>query len=39
MVLERPRVLYLDPQAARRRLSSSGSQEKALILLARLEHI
>jgi hypothetical protein len=31
MVLEESRVLYLDPKAAKRRLSSSGSQEKTLI--------
>ena len=31
MVLEKePRVLHLDPKAARRRLSSAGSQEEAL---------
>ena len=30
MVLEEPRVLHLDPKAARRELSSAGSQEEGL---------
>jgi hypothetical protein len=30
LVLEEPRVLHLDLKAARRRLSSAGSQEKGL---------
>ena len=30
MVLEEPRVLHLDPKAARRALSSTGSLEKSL---------
>jgi hypothetical protein len=31
--LEEPRVLHLDPEAARRRLSSAGSQEEALFCI------
>jgi hypothetical protein len=39
MVPEEPRVLLLDPKAARRRLSSTGSQEKNYLpYLAEPEH-
>ena len=31
LVLEEPRVLHLDAKATRRRLSSAGSQEEALL--------
>jgi hypothetical protein len=30
VVLEEPRVLHLDPKAARKRLTSAGSQQEAL---------
>jgi hypothetical protein len=30
-MLEEPRILHLDPKAARRRLTSAGSQEETII--------
>jgi hypothetical protein len=34
MVLEKPGVLHLDPKAARKKLSSTGSQEEGIFHIA-----